>query len=523
MQYQNPILSGVHPDPSICRVGEDYFLVTSTFEYFPGIPVFHSTNLVDWELIGHCMTNPKTLPLMIGSPNASGIYAPTIRYHDGTFYVICTNVATAEMEDSRYGNFIVTTKDPYGTWSDPVWVDFPGIDPSLFWDEDGSVYCCGSNQGAYLCKINPDTGEILSKGKVVWEGTGGCCPEGPHLYKKDGWYYMMIAEGGTEYGHMETIARSRNIEGPYVAYEGNPILSNRSLGAAIMATGHADLVDDIYGNWWGICLGIRPIYYPPKHNLGRETFLFPVEWNKDGWPVCGKNGVIEERMSVNRKELPDKRSGREDAISMPVAGEVYQWQDDFSKEKISARWVSLYEPDENWGDFVKVEPGKGLLLKGRAATISDTKKSTFLGVRQEHHFCKIQTEIRTDFKEDGDEAGLSIFLNRNHHYEIAITNVNGMKQLLLRRRIGSLWKVEWAIPYQKDSVLFQIEADKEWYRFSYAKPGTGWIPAGQGEVAYLTTETGGTFTGNLFALYATGNGKECSGTSLVKWVKYEGK
>ena len=523
MQYQNPILSGFHPDPSICRVGEDYFLVTSSFEYFPGIPIFHSTNLVDWELIGHCMTNSKTLPLMIGNPNASGIYAPTIRYHEGTFYVICTNVATAEMEDSRYGNFIVTAKDPYGTWSDPVWVDFPGIDPSLFWDEDGSVYCCGSNQGAYLCRINPDTGEILSEGKVVWEGTGGCCPEGPHLYKKDGWYYLMIAEGGTEYGHMETIARSRTIEGPYEAYAGNPILSNRSLGAGIMGTGHADLVDDIHGNWWGVCLGIRPICYPPKYNLGRETFLFPVEWEKDGWPVCAQNGVIEEQVTVERHALPNRKSGKAGAVFMPVAGKTYQWQDDFQEKNLSARWVSLYEPQDDWSNYVNVEPGRGLLLKGRKATFSEKEKSTFLAVRQEHHNCTVQAEMVFEPQEDGEEAGLSIFMNRNHHYEIAITRINEMKQLLLRRRIGSLWKVEWQLPYQRESVLLQIEADKEWYRFSFAEPGVEWQLAGKGEAAYLTAEVGGAFTGNLFALYATGNGHECSDTAAVKWVRYAGE
>lgn len=539
MQFQNPIISGFHPDPSICRVGEDYFLVTSSFEYFPGIPVFHSTNLVEWKLIGHCIENPETLPLMIGNPNASGIYAPTIRYHEGRFYVICTNIATAEMEDSRYGNFIVTAESPYGPWSDPVWVDFPGIDPSLFWDDDGSAYCCGSNQGAYLCKINPDTGELLSEGKVVWEGTGGCCPEGPHLYKKGGWYYLMIAEGGTEYGHMETIARSRQVEGPYEAYEKNPIISNRSLGAGIMGTGHADLIEDCAGNWWGVCLGIRPITYPPKYNLGRETFLFPVEWTEDGWPVCGKDGVIEESYVVGRKEVQmactdastesvvswKQENERAGIVKMPVAGIEYEWEEDFSTDRLSPRFVYLYNPDRSSGMKHNIlwKKDKGLTLRGMASNLSDAAENTFLGVRQEHHECSICCDLRFEPQQEGEEAGLSIFMNRNHHYEIALTYIAGKSKLIFRRRIGSLWKVEQEVEYELPEVFLRIDATKEFYCFSYSKDGAAYVELGKGETAYLTTEVGGAFTGNLFALYATGNGRFCVDDAIVRWVTYKGK
>ena len=205
--YTNPIIKGMNPDPSVCRVGEDYYLVTSSFHYFPGVPVYHSRDLVNWEQIGHVLERESQLPL----PEArswSGIYAPTIRHHDGKFYMITTNC-------SSKGNFIVTATDPAGDWSEPMWIDMPGIDPDLFWDEDGTCWYTGSgNDGIVQCKINPDTGEQLSEPEMIWFGTDGRYPEAPHIYKKDGWYYLLISEGGTECGHGVTIARSRFVDGP---------------------------------------------------------------------------------------------------------------------------------------------------------------------------------------------------------------------------------------------------------------------------------------------------------------------
>ena len=274
MRYKNPIISGFHPDPSICRVGEDFYLVTSTFEFFPGVPIFHSRNLVNWELINYCLTTDTQLPLY-GCKPSRGIYAATIRYHDGTFFMVTTNV-------SDKGNFIVHTNDVKGQWSEPVWVKQRGIDPSLFWDDDGTCYFVSNgddkgNRGIYLCKIDPFTGEMLTASTLISEGCGGrhCSgkhPEAPHVYKKDNWYYLMLAEGGTEYGHMETIQRSRNIWGPYEQggpYQ--PMLTHRDefrnpIYAGIQATGHADIIEDQNGRWWLVCLGIRPIGDMQKHH-----------------------------------------------------------------------------------------------------------------------------------------------------------------------------------------------------------------------------------------------------------------
>ena len=517
MQYKNPIIPGFHPDPSICRVEDDYYLVTSSFEFFPCIPLFHSKNLIDWELIGYCISNSSYIPLTKGTPNASGIYAPTIRYHNGRFYVICTNVATAETTAGRCGNFIISASDPYGEWTPPIWLKCGGIDPSLFFDADGKVYFCGTDGGIYLCRINPDTGEILSEQKFIWQGTGGCCPEGPHIYRREDWYYLMIAEGGTEYGHMETIARSRCIDGPYEAYEKNPILTNRSLGLPIMATGHADLVEDKSGNWWAVCLGIRPLSYPPRHNLGRETFLVPVTWTPDGWPVLGNQGVVEERVTINIPETAVPAAFENVSLAVPKGEEPYEIFDDFTSPALRLRWTYLYNPDLH---YIK-HSANGLSLQGMATTLSDAEVSTFLAFRQEHFACTVRLKLEFSPRSEGEEAGISVYLNRDHHYEMALTRIEDEICVIMRRKIGSLWKIEQKAVYDSTEIYMELDAAKEEYRFSYSRDGRTFSKLGCGEAKYLTTEVGGAFTGNFFALYATGNGKVCTDAACIKWINYK--
>lgn len=514
MQYKNPIIPGFHPDPSICRVGDDYYLVTSSFEYFPAIPLFHSKNLTDWEQIGHCITQSSWLPLPSGTPNSTGTYAPTIRHHNGRFYVICTNVAPAG-ETAKTGNFIVSAADPRGTWSEPVWLDCPGIDPSLFFDDSGKVHYTGTSGGIYICEINPDTGERLTGQKPLWNGTGGACPEGPHIYKRDDWYYLMVAEGGTEYGHMETIARSRSINGPYAACPHNPILSNRSLGAAIMATGHADFVEDQNGSWWAVCLGVRPICYPPKYNLGRETFLVPVEWTADGWPVLGSGGVVAPVVESNRPVLQMQENTYDTTIRrMPKAGEAFNFYEEFSGASLHPRWTYLYNPVTD-----HISTGSGLQLLGMAAGLSDAETSAFLGFRQMHHACTTQAKL-VFCPAAGEEAGITIYLNRDHHYELTLAGTENGPHLLFRRRIGTLWKVEQEIPYAETAVYLELQATKELYVFRYSRDGESYAEIGSGEASYLTTETGGKFTGNFIAFYATGNGNACKNTAAVSFVRY---
>lgn len=252
-KYSNPILPGFYPDPSVCRVGADFYLVTSSFHYFPGVPIFHSRDLVHWRQIGHCLTSRSQLNLD-GCKSSLGIFAPTLRFHKGLFYMITTNT-------NGFRNFYVWAKQPEGPWSEPVWLDWPGIDPSLFFDEDGRVYITGNGGflgdealGIYQAEINPETGSLLSERRFIWAGTGAKAPEGPHLYKIHGKYYLLIAEGGTEYGHMVTIARSDHPYGPYESHPFNPILTHRSIDSPIQATGHADLVELEDGSWWAVFL-----------------------------------------------------------------------------------------------------------------------------------------------------------------------------------------------------------------------------------------------------------------------------
>lgn len=512
MKYNNPILPGFHPDPSVCRVGDDYYMVTSSFEYFPCIPVFHSTDLVNWEPIGHCITRNSQLTLMQGVPNYTGIYAPTIRYHDGIFYVITTNVSYTPIPGQDGQNFIVWTKDPYGDWSDPIWLDCPGIDPSLLFDKDGKVYYCGTDNGIYLCELDSHTLKRTSERQYIWHGTGGCCPEGPHLYHIDDWYYLLISEGGTELCHMITMARSKSIHGPYEPCPRNPILSNRSLPQAIKATGHADIFQDQNGNWWTVCLGIRPISYPFRHNLGRETMLIPMFWNTDGWPVMGNNGAVEE--TIDTCHLP-LIIGQECTQLNSSAYIV----DNFDNPVLNHEWNFIYNPVSSlW----KLDAnGTGLILRGNATSLSEPRSIAWIGRRQEHHICTATTKLHFKPEQELEEAGLTIYMNNKHHYEIALSRINNTPCLIFRRQIGTLVKIENIVTCAHDVVYLRMEANKENYTFSYSFDDTKYIVIGQGETQYITTEVGGAFTGNYIGMYASGNGKDCTHPATFMFFIYD--
>ncbi|RSM56553.1 glycoside hydrolase family 43 protein [Actinoplanes sp. ATCC 53533] len=277
-----PVIPGFHPDPSICRAGDDYYLATSSFEYFPGVPVFHSHDLVHWTQIGNALTRASQL-----APGAEagsrGIYAPTLRHHDGPFWLITTNVSHDR------GHLIVTADDPHGPWSDPVFLDgAAGIDPDIAWDEAGQCYVTwhsGNPARIVQAAADPEKGVLLEAPRTVWAGTGLAWPEAPHLYRRDGWWYLMIAEGGTERGHCVAVARSRSITGPFESAPHNPVFSHRSTGHPVQNTGHADLVERPDGEWAAVYLGTRPRGTTPGfHVNGRETFLAGVDW-VDGWPA----------------------------------------------------------------------------------------------------------------------------------------------------------------------------------------------------------------------------------------------
>ena len=502
--YRNPVISGFHPDPSVCRDGEDYYLVTSSFEYFPGVPLFHSKDLVHWEQIGHCLTRKEQLNLDEARSSA-GIFAPTIRVHNGTFYMITTNV-------SGGGNFYVHTRDPRGEWSDPIFIDQPGIDPDLFVDEDGAVYVSsawGGNEngpGIYQSRLDLATGKRLSEVKFLWSGTGGQYPEAPHIYCIGGWYYLMMAEGGTEYGHMETIARSSSPQGPFESCPSNPILTHRSMLNPIQATGHADLVQTPDGSWWSVFLGIRPVGYPNCHHLGRETFLAPVSWSEEGWPVIGVNGMVSETMPAGSLEL------------QPVGEQPVR--EEFESNNFAPHWNFLRMPyPESWS---LTEQTGALTLRGNAYTLNDLDAPAFVGRRQQHFECRAAVHLTFAPQKDGEEAGLAVYMNDRFHYEIAVMRIMGKRKLIFRRRLGSLWKVENELPWSSDTVVLTIKADKWQYSFGFSgdeKAEPVWF--GAGECAMLATEVAGGFTGVLLAMYATGNGVQSGTPAYFDWFDYE--
>ncbi len=283
-KINNPILPGFYPDPSICRVGDDFYIACSSFEIYPGIPIFHSKDLAHWEKIGHALTKENGFHVEANMV-VNGIAAPTLRYHNGTFYVMSCNF-------SHKGNFMVTAKDPAGPWSEPVWLpEVPDLDCSLFFDNDDKAYIVtpgnaeqeDNNRGIFISEFDLDTGCLVGERKQIWNSAARCAaaPEAPHIYHIGEYYYLMIAEGGTEHYHAVTIARSKALFGWYEGNPANPVMTHRHLGFdyPIDNVGHADLVDTPDGNWYAVMLGSRIIEGPYK-NLGRETYICPVIWER---------------------------------------------------------------------------------------------------------------------------------------------------------------------------------------------------------------------------------------------------
>ncbi len=398
--YDNPVIGGFHPDPSLCRVGEDYYLVCSSFEYFPGVPVFHSRDLVHWHQIGNVLDRPEQLHRLPDAPASGGIFAPTIRHHDGRFWLITTNV-------SGGGNFIVTSDDPAGPWSDPAWIDLPGIDPDLAWDEDGSCWCTFS--GVQVARIDPVAGKVLDGPWPIWSGTGLKYPEAPHLYHVGDWWYLLLSEGGTERGHSVSIARAPSPRGPFEPAPVNPILSHRSTDRPIQSTGHADLVSAPDGTWWMALLGTRPRGHSPGfHVLGRETFLVPVEW-VDGWPTVG----------------PVRERGRTPGAWHPTVPPPSR--DDFDDSSLAPHWISpRSRPDGSWS----LDTRAGWLTLCATGTTLDRPGHTFIGRRQQHPDCRIAARLDPG----SGRAGLTVRLDEAHHYDVEV----GDGEARVVARIGPL-------------------------------------------------------------------------------------
>jgi beta-xylosidase len=486
----NPVIPGFHPDPSICRVGADYYLACSSFEYFPGVPLFHSRDLVHWTQIGNALQRPGQLSLPPGSPSSGGIYAPTLRHHDGRFWLITTNVSDG-------GNLLFTAGDPAGPWSDPVPLPgVEGIDPDLVWDDDGNCWC--TTAGVVQIRIDPHTGRSFGSPRRLWSGTPGAkAPEAPHLYRIDGYWYLMIAEGGTERGHGVSIARGQGPAGPFEPCPANPILTHRSTDHPVQNTGHADLVQAPDGSWWMLLLGVRPRGGTPGwHVLGRETFLAPVTW-VDGWPVVG-----EPSTAVAAPPWP-LRPGPAEAV-----------RDDFDLGELHPRWVSLrHRPAE---DCTIGERTGWLTLHARGTSL-DESDVTFVGRRQQHLSCRTRALI-----DPGEgRGGLAVRLDEQHHYEIEA----GGGEVRVLARIGPLRTVVASSPVATGPLVLRIEAavtqamtdarsGPDTLTLGFEEPDGTFAELASLDGRYLSTEVAGGFTGRVLGVYAA------AGTVHVDWFEY---
>lgn len=496
--YKNPVIPGFYPDPSICRVESDYYLVNSTFHYFPGVPLFHSKDLLNWQQIGNCLSRESQLALKDCYPSG-GIYAPTIRYHEGTFYMITTNV-------SDKGNFYVHTQDPRGEWSEPVWLEQGGIDPSLYFEGDKCYFTSIPGGGISICEIDIKSGKQLTETRKIWNGTGGRYPEGPHIYKKDGWYYLLIAEGGTEYGHQVTLARSRDIYGPYEENPANPIMTHFSMeGQAnpIQGIGHADFIQTHDDSWWVVCLGFRP-QSGSHHLLGRETFLAPMTWDKNAWPVVNGNGMIHLDMDAPTLPLTPLKEKPTKTL--------------FTAAKLGPEWNYLYNPIT--ANYSLSERAGYLRLKPTTIHVDGWGSPTFVGRRQQHIACVATTAVELTNAAVGDEAGLTTYMTHQYHYDVAVKQLADEKQAItLYYRLGAMGHTEKEVILPNGKVYLQVRADTDYYHFYYATDNQTFHELGKMDVRFLSSETAGGFTGIYFGLYAASKA-ESPGAADFEWFEY---
>lgn len=422
--FRNPVIPGFHPDPSVVRVGKDYFLVNSSFGWLPGLPVYHSRDLVNWRQIGNAINDVKTFPIDKVGINR-GIFAPTLRWHKGIFYLISTCIDCG-------GNFLIMARKAAGPWSKPVWLkEIGGIDPDIFFDDDGRVWITNNDEpegpaaydghrALWIREYNPATRKLTGKAKVVVDR--GVKPEdkpiwteGPHIFKKDGFYYLTAAEGGTADGHTQTIYRSNKVDGPYEPGPANPILTQRDLDPGrpqpVYATGHADSVQLANGDWWAVFLGTRP-YERNLTNLGRETFLLPITW-ANGWPIILPPGAA----------LPS-RLQRPATGARAASPAILNWRENFAENTLGPKWLTRRPLLPGW---LKLSPKGGLYLGG------DGTRS-FIGRRLQHHHATIETEINLLSETRGSRAGLLAMADENHMLFFGLERGDAGNRLIVAAR-----------------------------------------------------------------------------------------
>ena len=510
-QYRNPILQGFYPDPSITRVGRDYYLVSSTFAYFPGIPIFRSRDLVNWKQIGNAISRNGQLDF--GRLGLSrGVFAPTISHKDGIFYILNTCVDCG-------GNFLITARDPAGPWSDPVWLrDLEGgIDPALFFDDDGRTWIVNNgppdgpprypgHRAIWLQEFDlANLRTIGPRHPLVDAGvdpsTNPIWIEGPHILKVNGWYYLICAEGGTATGHSQVVLRSRAVTGPYQAYAGNPILTQRDLPPdrpnPVTSAGHAQLVQTPDGAWWATFLAVRP-YQGDYYNTGRETFLLPVTW-REGWPHILPQGEPIPSLHA-RPDLPRQRPP-----VLPTNG-PFAVREEFNGSALAPYWMMVRNPR---GDWLRLRNGE-LVLTTQPVPLGGMGNPAFVVRRQQHRNAEVSTTVRFQPVRAGDEAGIAAFQNDDYFYALSVGSDGGGVTLRLRRRAGPNDPQQGAIVATAqlpggagEPVQLRITTDSLRYSFFYAGPRGPWRQLGTAQDGtILSTRTAGGFVGAVFGLFA---------------------
>jgi xylan 1,4-beta-xylosidase len=488
---QNPVLPGFHPDPSILRVGRDYYIATSTFEWWPGVRIHHSRDLVHWQHLSYALTRKSQLD-MRGNPDSAGIWAPCLSYREGLFYMVFTNVRSTLGGHKDTPNYLVTAPHPSGPWSEPVYLHSRGFDASMFHDDDGRSWLLsmqwdhrpGHNafHGILLQEYDHERRCVTGPVKNIFAGTSLGVVEGPHLYKRDGWYVLLTAEGGTFYEHAVTIARSRHIDGPYELSPHHPLLTAwHKAPAGLQRAGHASLVDTGQGEWYLAHLCGRPLEWrenppaaPPQRyeglhcNLGRETALQRIEWTADGWPRLA-HGDNAPRTAVPAPALP------------PAPVEPEPVRDDFSSSTLSGHWNTLREPHDGSWLSLSARPGH-LRLVGRCSLMSNFDQS-LVARRQQHFDCEAETVLEFEPVVFQQMAGLLAYYNTQNHAYLHLTHDEALGGRVLRLSVnddGKLREAAAPVPVGDAArVWLRLRFEGKALRFSYALAEGQWQPVGE--------------------------------------------
>ena len=509
--YRNPILPGFYPDPSIVRAGDDFYLVNSTFGYFPGLPIHHSRDLVNWTQIGNAIDRPGQINY--GKDELTrGLFAASISHHGDKFYI----VNTCFYCDG--GNFVIHADNPAGPWSDPVWLQVRGIDPSLFFDADGSCWVVHNDvpdgelrydghRAIWLQQIDLASGKAIGERRRLVDG--GANPaskpehiEGPHIFKHDGWYYLTAAEGGTGEQHAQMIWRSRSLTGPYRAGPNNPVLTQRDLDPKranpVTSAGHAQFVQLADGSWWTVFLATRP-YRGNQYNLGRETFLLPVQW-QEGWPQVLPRGA-EVPLQLPRPQIAGANATVTDSA-------VSSWTENFSDATLPPQWLTPHPPKRAWfstgAGGLKLQTGTTPL---GAEGMED--QAHYLGHRLQHHRATLDMQLSAASVADGELAGLAWLQNERYHYVLGVEASNGTRRVALYLRAGKDSPETGTLLAQKDlsgagdntGLRFTLDGGRAQAWFS-PQPGQ-WQRLGETlDASLLSTDTAGGFIGSTFGAYA---------------------